>query len=480
MPSVFPPVVAPPRARVASVSLALGLALVLVAGLAAHASSVLTHGPRARPWVALTFDDGWAASRCEQIVRTLRAKGAPATFFINGSVMAREPGRWRRMLDGFSVANHTRTHPWLTRLGAAAIRREIAGDEALIERILGRPMLKLMRPPYGAYDRRVVAVADSLGYRTILWDTSSGDTSLSATTSSVIRNGSRGGNGAVVLMHCGPAVTPGAVGPIIDSYRRRGYELVDLARMFGGEPPSPPAPPTACRVTNAETGVTRRSISKAVDGASPGQRLRLQGTCKGDVTIRGDVRIAGSRSGSSGPPTILGTGSRSVVRVRAGASLTLVGLTVRGGHAPDGGGGIRNRGTLVLRDTIIRGNRSEGRGGGLLNGVGGAARLLGSSSVRGNTAAVSGGGILNVSGASLTLDGTSVVSRNQAPAGGGIDNRGTLVMKGASAIRGNAAETGGGAFLDAGGVLEGVVCAPEPGANIRDNTPDDCAVPPLP
>ena len=134
---------------------AFGLALVLVVvfGLEVQASSVIGHGPRERPWVALTFDDGWSTARCARIVGTLRAKRAPATFFINGAIINREPDRWRKLLMGFSVANHTLSHKDLTRLGAASIRSQIALDEEVIEGILGRPILRLLRPPYGAFDR---------------------------------------------------------------------------------------------------------------------------------------------------------------------------------------------------------------------------------------------------------------------------------------------------------------------------------------
>jgi peptidoglycan-N-acetylglucosamine deacetylase len=483
-----------PRPRLIGASLVVGLALVISIGAVAQASSVITHGSRTRPWVALTFDDGWSASRCEQIVRTLRAKRAPATFFINGAIIAREPARWRAMLDGFSVANHTRTHPWLTRLSSAGIRSEIASNEKLIEDILRRPMLKLMRPPYGAYDSRVVSIADSLGYRTILWDTSSGDTSAGTTTRSVIRNGSRGGNGAVVLMHCGPAVTPAAVGPIVDSYRARGYQLVDLAQMFGGAS----AAPTACRVRNLDTGITKRSLQRAANLASAGHRLAVQGTCRGATTIRKSLRIIGIESATSGAPSLVGKGSGSVVTVSSGATVMLRRLTIRGGNDPEGGGGIVNRGSLVLRDSTVRGNRTAGGGGGIRNVAGAILRLKGASVVRGNSAG-KGGGVDNRG--QLTLHGSSSIRANKAEEGGGAHNRGTLTLKDASSIRGNEANTagggvynrgtlamrhtgsirrnqvtgvaGGGVYND-GGLFDGVVCAPDAGANVHDNLPDQC------
>jgi peptidoglycan/xylan/chitin deacetylase (PgdA/CDA1 family) len=479
-------------------SLLLGLLLVLGPWAEAQASSVITHGPREQRWVALTFDDGWSADRCASIVRTLRAKRAPATFFINGAIIAGAPARWRAMLEGFSIANHTRTHPFLTQLGPGDIRTQIASNEAVIERALGRPMLKLLRPPYGAYDSQVVSIADSLGYRTILWDTSGGDTTSGATTSSVIRNAVRGGSGAVVLLHCGPSVTPAAVGPIIDSYRARGYRLVDLGQMLGMA--APPAP-DACRVRNLDRGIARGRLGSVVRASRAGDHLTVRGHCRGPTVIDRDLRIRGVETQDSGPPTLDGSGRGTVVTVRQGASVVLAGLRIRGGAGTEGGG-IRNAGTLALRDVVVRDSRAR-HGGGIWNRAGASLRLNGGTAVQGNTAVRDGGGVWNAgelmmqdagavrgnsatraggiwndrSGA-LTLADGSAIRRNIATRfGGGVWTRGALVMLGSSAVADNRAVRyeGGGLYV-AGGTLEGVICAVEPGASVRGNTPDQCFV----
>ncbi len=425
------------------------------------------------------------------------------------------------MLSGFAIANHTRTHPFLTQLGAAEIRSQIATNERIIEQALGRQMLPLMRPPYGAYDSEVVRVADSLGYRTILWDTSGGDTTSGATTSSVIRNATRGGNGAVVLLHCGPSVTPGAVGPIIDSYRARGYQLVDLGQMFGLA--SAPLP-DACRVKDVDAGTVRRNFRKAVAAASPGDRLLLRGTCRGSTTIAKDLLVRGTRTKDSGPPTLDAKGDGRVLTIRRGATVVLQGLTITGG-ADREGGGIRNAGTLSLRDVVVRANRSR-FGGGIHNRAGAVVRLNGKTSVRGNRARV-GGGVWNAG--SLTMTGTSAIGRNRAlhdggglyailasqttltdeaairtnraaGDGGGAWNEGDLLLRDTGLVRGNEASGNGGGIWSAGslsmagssaivhneavgfgggiagsGSLEGVTCGPL--GNVRDNAPDDCLPP---
>jgi peptidoglycan-N-acetylglucosamine deacetylase len=410
---------------------------VTLLGAEIQASSVIRHGPREQPWVALTFDDGYSVERCARIVRTLRAKRAPATFFINGNVIDRDPARWRKLLKGFSIANHTLSHKDLTRLDAAGIRSQVDLNERVIERALDRPMLRLLRPSYGAYDRQVVRIAAALGYHTILWDTDSGDGRAGATTRSVIQAGSRGGDGAIVLLHCGPATTPAAVGPIIDRYRSRGYRLVDLGEMLDLEPP-----PTACRVHNEATGVTEPSLKRAVRAASTGDHLTIRGTCVGSARIGRDLTITGVRTETSGPPTLDAIGRGPVLAVRPGRSVTLRNLSVQGGER-----GIHNQGDLTLDDVIVRGN----------------------------TAAV-GAGVYNAAGSTLTLNGTTSIRDNTATTlGGGVINAGLLVLNDSSSItRNTAASVGGGIYLFDSGAVDGVGCAPEGDANVRANTPDDC------
>jgi peptidoglycan/xylan/chitin deacetylase (PgdA/CDA1 family) len=231
--------------------LVLALALVLLAGqavLAAEARLVYS-APHPRGAVALTFDDGWGEANCERITRTLRSNGAKATFFINGVHLNAQPAFWRRILRGFPVANHTTSHFDLVTLPDSVIRQQIARNEAIHERILGRPMLKVLRPPYGSQDARVRRIAGSLGYRyTVLWNRSAADTSSLATASSIVRHTTGAPPGSIILMHCAQDVTADALPSIIRHYRARGIAMVGLDTLLGlpdasGEEPERPVPP---------------------------------------------------------------------------------------------------------------------------------------------------------------------------------------------------------------------------------------------
>jgi peptidoglycan-N-acetylmuramic acid deacetylase len=213
---------------------ALMLALLAQAPASASGAKVVTQGPSGSTGVALTFDDGWSATSCERIAKTLRDTGATATFFINGTHLRAEPKRWRRILEGFPVANHTRSHPWLTRLPDSKVKGQIRTNAWIHHSVLGRPMLKLLRPPFGAYDDRVRTIARELRYRKIvLWSRSAADSSSKATVTSIIRRTTGAPPGSIILMHCGPSATADALPAIIRYYQRRGIKLVGLDEMFG-------------------------------------------------------------------------------------------------------------------------------------------------------------------------------------------------------------------------------------------------------
>jgi peptidoglycan/xylan/chitin deacetylase (PgdA/CDA1 family) len=444
-------------------SILLAVVLGLVLGLATQAASVTRHGSREKPWVALTFDDGWDIDRCARIVRTLRARRAPATFFINGAVMRRDPERWRRLLKGFEIANHTLSHRDLSRLDPAGIRSQIVRNERVIERILGRPMLRLLRPSYGAFDADVLRIAAALGYQTILWDTDGGDGRAGTRTRSIIADGSRGDAGAIVLLHCGPSATPAAVGRIIERYRKRGLRLVDLGTMLDPDPPA-----SACRVVNDRTGKTDRSLQQAVRSARSGDRLILRGTCLGPATIRRDVEIAGTQSGESGLPTVYGVGMSSALTVGAGATVTLKGLTVSGGIR-----GVENRGHLTLVDGVVQGNGVAELGAGVYNAAGATLVLRGSTTIRRNTASVAGGGVFNA-GTLLLREQSSIVRNVVRDLGLQLARAGDDTETSAlpSPLL-DAIDRPGGGILDMGRV-SGAVCAPAADANVQRNSPDDC------
>jgi hypothetical protein len=247
-----------------------------------------------------------------------------------------------------------------------------------------------------------------------------------------------------------------------------------LAATLLAAAPAAAASPTACRVRNLDTGVTKASLQKAHNAAKAGQRLSVRGTCVGVTVLRKSLTITGIRTDTSGKPTLDAKLNGRVLNVNPGVKVTLKGVTIRNGAVDWGGSGVSNYGTLILRDVIVRGNTAErcagiGNSGSLtLEGItsvrqntvswfgggvcnAGTLTLKDSSSIRRNTAgpgleAAYGGGLVNQEGSVVVMRGESAISDNQADRGGGVSNGGTLTMRDTSAISGNRASSGGGVY----------------------------------
>jgi peptidoglycan/xylan/chitin deacetylase (PgdA/CDA1 family) len=204
-------------------------------GAASPSAQVVTHGSRSLKTIALTFDDGASSENCRRILAELVSQDVPATFFPVGDLMRLDPAFWRLVAKaGYPVGDHTLTHPHLPRLGYAAQLRELTQSRALVESIIGRPMLRVFRPPYGEFDAATRAASAAAGFPTLLvWDTSDRDTSPRGTVAEMLTAAEQGKNGSVMLLHCGPNATPYLLPDVIAFYRRRGFRFVTVPKLLG-------------------------------------------------------------------------------------------------------------------------------------------------------------------------------------------------------------------------------------------------------
>lgn len=181
--------------------------------------------------IALTFDDG-PSIYTETLLETLKEKGAKATFFVLG-VNARV--QQQTLIDlkkaGMEIGNHTWSHKDLTKLSVEEVKGEINNAADLIESITGeRPIL--VRPPYGAINGQVKAVANS---PLILWSVDPEDWKFrnSEYVADYIINHAKAG--AVILSHDIHETTVKAMPKVIDSLLSKGYKLVTVSELFGRE-----------------------------------------------------------------------------------------------------------------------------------------------------------------------------------------------------------------------------------------------------
>lgn len=130
--------------------------------------------------LALTVDDGTDATVVAAYAQLAKDTGLRLTFFVNGTYPSwtRSKDVLRPLVDAGQVfiANHTWSHPDLTKLSAAAIKDQVRRNETFLTNtygVTGRPFL---RPPYGYHNAAVDRQLADLGYpATVMWLGTLGD-----------------------------------------------------------------------------------------------------------------------------------------------------------------------------------------------------------------------------------------------------------------------------------------------------------------
>jgi cellulose synthase/poly-beta-1,6-N-acetylglucosamine synthase-like glycosyltransferase/peptidoglycan/xylan/chitin deacetylase (PgdA/CDA1 family)/spore germination protein YaaH len=221
-------------------------------------------------WVALTFDDGPDRRWTPKILDILKAKHAPATFFVIGKNMATFPDLVaREVREGHDVGNHTWTHPNVGEVPAAQTAVELSATQGLFETITGRS-LRLFRPPYfgdaePSTPREVAPLLDAQaqGYLTVGlridpddWKKPDPDR-IVATALARLADTQRPGQ--VVLLHDSGgdrSRTVKALPVLIDALRAHGYRLVSIGELAGMSPAQvlPPTTRGAAELTLDRVG----------------------------------------------------------------------------------------------------------------------------------------------------------------------------------------------------------------------------------
>ncbi len=191
------------------------------------------HGPRERPRIALTFDDG-PGRLTEALLDVLGARGARGTFFVLGERLAgREAVVRRTLAEGHEVGAHGWRHEALAGRAGAALR-DLPRTSVAIRRA-GGAWPRVFRAPYGAVSPGVVAAARAAGMTTVGWDVDPRDyeTPGADAISERVLAGARAGS--IVLLHDDRRAlepTVEAVARIVPALQAGGYELVTASELL--------------------------------------------------------------------------------------------------------------------------------------------------------------------------------------------------------------------------------------------------------
>ncbi|MHB9858922.1 polysaccharide deacetylase family protein [Streptomyces sp. YIM S03343] len=194
----------------------------------------LTHGPRDRPQVALTFHGQGDPAMADALLTEAERRGARVTVLAVGNWLDQHPGMARRILHGgHDLGNHTQRHLAVNTMPEAAARAEIGDCAARLHRLTGsigtwfRPSRAPRASPLVTRLARAAGYPHVLSYDVDSLDfTAPGAAAVTRNVLSEIRNGS------VVSMHFGYPDTVAALPAVLDELGRRGLRAVTTTELL--------------------------------------------------------------------------------------------------------------------------------------------------------------------------------------------------------------------------------------------------------
>ncbi|KUO05712.1 polysaccharide deacetylase family protein [Streptomyces sp. DSM 15324] len=195
----------------------------------------ISHGPRDRPRVALTFHGQGEPALAEALLREAERHGARVTVLAVGTWLDAHPALARRILDGgHDLGNHTHRHLAINAMSETEARGEIEECARRLRRLTGsvgtwfRPSRASRASPLVERLARAAGYPHVLSYDVDSLDfTSPGAAAVTANVLREVRDGS------VVSLHFGYADTLAALPAVLDELARRGLRAVTTTELIG-------------------------------------------------------------------------------------------------------------------------------------------------------------------------------------------------------------------------------------------------------
>ncbi len=182
-----------------------------------------------RPIVAITYDDGPMRVYTEQILNTLNAYGASATFFCIGRSVVMWPDIVRRELDyGHTVGSHTYKHKYEFQVTTDYLREDRLQCLQLHTELTGLAP-ELFRAPGGNCDKYI---SQEIGWPIILWCFSAGDTGNNNAyqlADRIVRNAK---DGYIILMHDIKQKTAKGSEMFFDQLTEKGFMFATVEELL--------------------------------------------------------------------------------------------------------------------------------------------------------------------------------------------------------------------------------------------------------
>lgn len=179
-------------------------------------------------FICLTFDEGYENGYTPRILDTLKEKGVKAIFFVTYDFVKDNPELIERMIDeGHIIGNHTYRHYTMDEVSQEEAQEEIVFlDKYMKENFKYR--MTLFRFPKGEFSENTLALANSLGYKSVFWSFAYADWDVNNPADQqeafdTITTYTH--NGEIMLLHAVSETNAAILGKVIDEVRSQGYEF---------------------------------------------------------------------------------------------------------------------------------------------------------------------------------------------------------------------------------------------------------------
>ncbi|WBO63751.1 polysaccharide deacetylase family protein [Streptomyces camelliae] len=194
----------------------------------------ITHGPRTRAQVALTFHGQGDPGIAHSLLGAAEKAGAHLTVLAVGTWLDEHPDVARRILDGgHDLGNHTQRHISINGMAEADARKEITDCADRLKRLTGS-IGTWFRPSRSPTASPLVArLAREAGYPHVLsYDLDSLDYTRPGATAITRKVLAEVKNGSVVSMHFGYPDTVAALPDVLHELDRRGLRAVTTTELL--------------------------------------------------------------------------------------------------------------------------------------------------------------------------------------------------------------------------------------------------------
>lgn len=141
----------------------------VVGAFSSNNSSPIYLGNPSNNTISLMFNVYQGNEYIEQIIEVLKQNNVKATFFVGGIWVEKNNECFMKIVQsGNEIASHGYWHKDHKKLSDNDQRNEILLCESLVNNLSGVKMT-LFAPPSGSYNKNTVVLAESLGYKTIMW-----------------------------------------------------------------------------------------------------------------------------------------------------------------------------------------------------------------------------------------------------------------------------------------------------------------------